>query len=324
MARVGTSSLYNLINQSTPMNPLRRIHHQLARTIQTHRDARIERKCMPQWFLMAGLRDAQARCAPDPAELIPIFPPEDRFWADPFTWSRGGRRHVFFEEYPFQTRLGRISVLELGPGLVPIAPARAVIDEPRHLSYPFLFDYQGQLYMVPESAGSRRIDLYRCIDFPYAWTWECTLMDGIKAADSTLFEHGGRWWLFCSAREGKVRMNESLFAFHAESPVSEHWTPHTANPLIRDYSCGRPGGRIFTDAGGRLIRPAQDSVPRYGFGLRLKMIDTLTPEHYAEQEIWRADARTSGDWHAMHHMDWHSGLLVMDAQRLLRKPALRS
>ena len=192
-----------------------------------------------------------------------------------------------------------------------------VVDEPRHLSYPFLFSFEGELYMVPESAASHRVDLYRCTDFPHAWTRMGTLMSGIQAADSTLFEHEGRWWLFCAARLGRTRLNESLLAFYADSPLSNRWTPHAGNPLIRDYSGGRPGGRIFRSDNGQLIRPAQSSVPRYGFGLCLNAILALSPNHYAERRIWAATGEASGGWRAMHHLDWHEGLMVMDAQRLI-------
>ena len=303
------------------MNRLGRIRQGLSRSLCKRLDARDERHGRPQWFLLAGRRGPEARCAPDPAGLTPVYPPGDRFWADPFAWSEDARRFVFFEEYPYATRVGRISVLELGSDLQPKGNAVPVIDEPRHLSYPFLFAYRDQLYMVPESAGSRRVDLYRCTRFPFEWAWERTLIDGIQAADATLFEHGGRWWLFCAARIGKARINESLFAFHADSPLSGRWVPHAGNPLVRDYSSGRPGGRIFQDGEGRLIRPAQDSVPRYGHGLRLQVVDLLTPERYAEHSIWSASGKASGGWRAMHHLDWHDGLLVMDAQRLVPIPS---
>lgn len=301
------------------MNPLRRLHHRLAREARKHLDRREELGRAQQWFLLAGWQDAESRCAPDPTRLTPILPPSDRFWADPFAWSQGGRHYIFCEEYPFETRCGRISVIPLGADLVPAGPAVPVIDEVRHLSYPFLFEYGASLYMVPESARSRRIDLYRCVEFPHRWILEHSLITGIEAADATLFEHDGRWWLFCAARQGKVRINESLFAFHAESPLSERWIPHPRNPLKRDYSGGRPGGRVFRKASGDLIRPAQDCVPRYGFGLVLNRIETLTPERYLERPIWRTSGAAAGGWRALHHLDWHDGLMAMDAQRLIPK-----
>jgi hypothetical protein len=297
---------------------LRRIGHGLARRLYTHLDALDRSRGRPQWFLLAGEVGSELLTVPNPSRLRPIFPPEDRFWADPFGWSEGGRRFVFLEEYPYETRRGRISVLELGNDLQPLGASVPVIDEPRHLSYPFLLESGGCLYMVPEAARSRRVDLYRCTRFPYEWTWDRTLIAGLEVADATLFEHEGRWWLFCAARLDGARLNESLFAFHADSPLSGDWVPHARNPLVRDLSRGRPAGRIFRDSSGRLIRPAQDSVPRYGYGFRLLAIDRLSPDSYEEHCIWHSTGKASGGWRAMHHLDWHDGLVVMDAQRLLR------
>ena len=302
------------------MNPITRMYQGLARGIQKRRDARAERASWPQWFLLAGLRERDDWCAPDPAGLTRLVPPPDRFWADPFAWSDAGRRFIYLEELPFQTGRGRISVLELGPNLNPLGPAIPVIDEDRHLSYPFLFRFAGDLYLVPESAASGRVDLYRCHDFPLGWTRVGTLLDGIPAADATLFEHQGRWWIFCSARLGKARVNNSLFAFHADSPLADRWTAHAGNPLVCDYARGRPGGRVFVDGRGRLLRPAQDSVPRYGYGLGLHEVLELTPERFTERRIWHATGAANGGWRAMHHLDWHDGLMVMDAQRLIPRP----
>jgi hypothetical protein len=295
----------------------RRLYQRLARALAKHRDARAERGHSPQWFLLAGRCPRADWPAPDPAGLTPLYPPPDRFWADPFAWAADGRHCVFMEEYPFASARGRISVLELGAGLAPLAPARPVIEEGHHLSYPFLFSHEGDLYMVPESSAARRVDIYRCTRFPLEWTRAGTLIAGLHAADATLFAHGGRWWLFCSARQGKTRLNDSLYAFHADSPLSDRWTPHAANPLVCDYAGARPAGRIFVDGQGRLIRPGQVSVPRYGQGLALHEVLELTPERYRERRIWQRTGAAAGGWRGLHHLDWHEGLMVMDAQRLI-------
>ena len=302
------------------MKALQQIRQRLARAWQKHRDERDERTRWPQWFLLAGQRERNAWCIPDPAHLTPLYPPADCFWADPFAWSQAGQRFIFMEEYPFHAGRGRISALELGADLKPLGPAVPVLDEDRHLSYPFLFSFQGDLYMVPESAAARRVDLYRCHRFPFGWTRAGTLLAGLQAADATLFEHQGRWWLLCSARLGRARLNDSLFAFHADSPLSDRWTPHTANPLVRDYAGARPAGRVFVDQSGRLLRPAQVSVPRYGYGLALNEVLELTPERFRERRIWAASGSASGGRRALHHLDWHEGLMVMDAQRLVPRP----
>ncbi|WP_051088767.1 glucosamine inositolphosphorylceramide transferase family protein [Lamprocystis purpurea] len=303
------------------MTPFKSIYQTLARGLQKRRDARVERTHWPQWFLLLGERERSHWSAPDPAGLKPLYPPADRFWADPFAWSEGGRRFIYLEEYPLHTARGRISALEIGADLEPLGPAVPVIDEERHLSYPFLFRFAGNLYLVPESAASRRVDLYRCDRFPFGWTRVGTLLADIQAADATLFEHQGRWWLFCSARQGKARLNNALFAFHADSPISDRWTAHPGNPLVLDYAGARPGGRVFVDDQGRLLRPVQHSVPRYGYGLGLNEVLELTPERFRERPVWHATGAAAGGWRALHHLDWHQGLMVMDAQRLIPRPA---
>lgn len=296
---------------------IRRLRQKRALAACKRRDRRAERHAWPQWFLLIGHVEPDTTAIPDPAHLTPILPPPDRFWADPFLWRRDGQLHVFVEELLRDRGVGCISVLQLGPDLQPTGPSRVVIEEERHLSYPFLFEYCGDLFMVPESAHSRQVDLYRCVRFPDRWERQHSLLTDIEAADATLFEHEGRWWLFCAARIGRVRTNESLFAYYADSPLSTHWTPHPANPLVRDFSRGRPAGRVVRNGDGRLIRPSQDCVPRYGYGLGLNLIETLSPEHFSEQRIWHATGESVGGWRAMHHLDRHAGMLVMDAQRLL-------
>ena len=273
----------------------------------------------PQWFLLAGFCDTNALSNPPVEQLSPVYPPADAFWADPFVWHRDGRHFVFFEEYPYATRRGRISVLELDDEARPKGPAMPVIEEPYHLSYPFLFEYRGGLYMVPEKKAARRVDVYRCVEFPGRWEFVKTLMSGVRIVDATLFEHEGRWWMFCAVKlkwKG-LRYDETLFAFHADNPLSSDWMPHPANPLVRDFSRGRPGGRIQRDGAGRLLRPSQDCVRRYGDGLNISEIILLTPNEYQERRLWHKSGEESGGWHGMHHLDWQQGLMVMDAQRLI-------
>lgn len=280
-------------------------------------DKKQEQGLIQQWFLLAG-RQAHDAGYPQPQHLQAIYPPNDRFWADPFLWSQDGRYFVFFEDFPYATWRGLISVLEIDEQGCQISASQPVIEEPYHLSYPFIFEYHNQLYMIPEKTEVKRIDLYRCVEFPHRWEFVHTLIDGIKAADSTLVEHEGRWWLFCGAKIGRTRINESLFAFYADSPLSQHWTPHPLNPLVRDLTRGRPAGRIYRNQQGQLLRPSQNCLRRYGYGIHLNHISQLSVTHYQEQSIWQMSGeQVHPDWRAMHHFDQHRCLVVMDAQRLL-------
>lgn len=279
---------------------------------------RREREEAYQWFLLAGYCAVDACRSPRPEALQPLYPPADRFWADPFAWRREGRYYVFFEEYPYATRRGHISVMELDGAAQPAGAPRPVIQEPYHLSYPCLFEFGGELYMIPEKKAARRVDLYRCVAFPDRWEVVRTWFKSARMVDCTVFEHGGRWWLFCSVKGQGLRYDETLLAYHAETPLTAEWTPHPGNPLVRDYSRGRCGGRVLRDSAGRLLRPSQDCVRHYGDGLNVSEITQLSLQHYAEQRLWHRAGEAAG-WHGLHHLDWHAGLMVMDAQRILRR-----
>ena len=94
-----------------------------------------------------------------------IIPPEDREWADPFIIEKNGKYYVFIEEVIFKNGKGHISVFELeqdGSHTIP----KIIIEKDYHLSYPFLFQDKDTLYMIPETSKNKRIELYRCIQFP--------------------------------------------------------------------------------------------------------------------------------------------------------------
>ena len=43
---------------------------------------------------------------------------------------------------------------------------KVVISNKYHMSYPFVFNYEGVCYMIPESAENGSLELYICHKFP--------------------------------------------------------------------------------------------------------------------------------------------------------------
>ena len=92
-------------------------------------------------------------------------PPLDRFWADPFVWFHKNKHYMFIEEVLYSTHRGRIICLTLDKEMN-IQSNQIVLERPYHLSYPFLFEYEDQLYMVPETKENNGVEVYRCTHFP--------------------------------------------------------------------------------------------------------------------------------------------------------------
>lgn len=279
------------------------------RLAQRIRGTLVERLTRDQWILLARFDDGFAG---EFWRYRRIEPPRDRFWADPFPIERGGRYYVFFEELPFATGKGYISAMELLPDGSHGTPVR-VLEEKHHLSYPFLLETGGELYMIPESKGGRCIPLYRCVEFPARWEKVMDLMDEVSAVDATVHFHEGRWWLMASVVEVEgAPASDELFVFHAERFPTREWTPHPMNPVVSDARRARPGGALFVHEG-RLYRPSQDCGPRYGWGINLNLVERLTPEEYAERPVTRGEPGWAGDVACVHTFNRAGRLHVIDA-----------
>jgi hypothetical protein len=213
----------------------------------------------------------------------------------------------------FAGNRGHISVIELDrDGRA--SESRRILERPYHLSYPFLFEHEGTLYMIPESGENQTVELYRCTDFPHGWEFVHNVMEGVRAYDTTLLHRDGRWWLFTTLveTEGSSSWDE-LFVFSSDSPLSREWTPHPRNPVISDCRSARPAGPIFEHRGA-LYRPSQNSSGRYGRGFNLGRIDVLDGDSYREEIVSRALPEWEDDLLATHTFSRSGDLHVIDAQ----------
>ena len=234
-----------------------------------------------QWVLLYSFRDTFSSSM---WRYRKIVPPKDRFWADPHVIQRDGRYFIFLEELPYATRRGHISVMEIdetGHWTEPVP----VLERPYHLSYPFIFEHEGSLFMIPESAENRTIELYKCEKFPHRWVFQMNLMEDVLAVDATLLQRDGKWWLFANVaeHEGSSPWDE-LFLFHASDFRTMDWTPHPLNPVISDCRSSRPAGCFF-EMDGRLYRPSQNCSVRYGYGFNLSEVQVLTETAYEEELV---------------------------------------
>lgn len=249
-------------------------------------------------------------------DFKPLSPPLDRFWADPFIWVHENISYLFIEELLYSTRRGRIACLTLDEEMN-IRSNQVVLERPYHLSYPFLFEHKEELYMIPETRENNGIELYRCTHFPDQWEFEKTLISNVHAVDATLVKAQGKWWLFANMEEDGSTW-DSLHLYYADHPLSDQWTPHPLNPIVKDIHSARPAGRIFLE-NGSLIRPSQDCSVRYGYALNFNRIVSLTETDYIEICEQSFEPPHQGNILAVHTFNNTAGLAVIDAKQRRRK-----
>jgi len=262
-----------------------------------------------QWIIFVGA--SKGYQALTWSGFKPLFPSRDRFWADPFVWQQDGKTYVFIEELLYSTNLGRIACLTLDQKMN-VLSNKTVLERPYHLSYPFLFEQDGQLYMMPETAQNNGIEIYRCVKFPDQWEYEKTIMRDVYAVDSTLLNSNGKWWLFTNIKKEGGSSWDALYLFYADHPLSEDWTPHPLNPIVKDIHTARPAGRIFLQESS-LIRPSQDCSARYGYAVNFNRIVSLSETDYAEVCEHTFKPPENGRILATHTYNDAAGLTTLDA-----------
>lgn len=287
--------------------------HFLAHTSVRKARALVEdRRRVPQWTI-AWRRGGKLDLAhPDPSSLREIACPRGHFYADPFLFHRDGTDWLFIEDLDYRRGKACISVMACGAD-GPIEPGRPVLKLPVHLSYPCVFEWEGQAYMIPETGEADRVSLFRARAFPGDWEFVCDLLTGYRPVDATLHPHDGRWFLFVNVRESDGSSLDELFLFHADTPLGP-FRPHPANPIVSDVRSARPGGRLF-ERDGRLIRPSQDSARGYGHSLVFNEVLQLDEKRYAERVLGRARPGWAKGVTACHTYASVGDLEVIDVQR---------
>ncbi|WBO20844.1 glucosamine inositolphosphorylceramide transferase family protein [Sphingomonas abietis] len=198
-----------------------------------------------------------------------------RYHADPFGLWRGNMLYVFTEKFDYRDAIGTISVSVFDSDLA-LVEQTSVLQEPWHLSYPFVFEADGETWLLPEAFQSGGLWLYRAMAFPYRWERAHRIELGHIPLDATPFHDGSRWWLFYAPafpERGRLSHLHAAWADRLEGP----WTDHPANPVLVDVNGARPGGTPLW-RGGVLHLPIQDCRGTYGAALRLLRFERLEPD----------------------------------------------
>lgn len=227
------------------------------------------------------------------------------FVADPFMIQKDGGWYMFFEVLNHDTQRGQIAFATSEDGLQ-WTYRNIILDEPFHLSYPYVFEWENEYYMIPETHQARSVRLYKARTFPQQWEFVKTLIKDAELADASPVFHNHHWWLFAGA--GQNWHSSELRLYHSKNLLGP-WIEHTKSPIVHGNShIARPAGRILTREG-KLYRLAQNCKPLYGQSVTAFEILQLTDIHYQEKTILRKPIlKASGkSWNSigMHHMDAH-------------------
>ncbi len=244
------------------------------------------------------------------------IPARDGFIADPFFWP-GRPEKILCEIYSHTTGLGRLAAVTLGPGgISEIEPV--AIAATGHLSYPFAWAEDGEVFCLPEMAASGRQVLCRLIP-GHAPVEVCVVAENTAMADPTLMRIDGTYWL--AYTDADIDPYNNLCLMHADR-LEGPWRAHAGNPVKIDARSSRPGGMPFR-IGDALFRPSQDCSRTYGGALVINRVRVCTAERYEEEAVvvlWPDPKGRYPD--GVHTLSFGNGMAVIDGKRISYHPAI--
>jgi len=278
-------------------------------------------------FWQAGIVNAPistlaATAQPDSWHQSVTWLPDPGPWcylADPFGLRRNGTTHVFVEAFDYRTKHAVIEHHEFGPQL-DWRGKSVVMSRPVHLSYPYLVQEHGEVFMIPESHQADEIALYRAHHFPLKWVRETALLPHVPGAEASVIKHGGLWWMFFTIVGPNARDQRELHVAYAQQ-LTGPWRRHPQNPILDDRRGARPGGTPFVKPDGSVILPVQDCSQTYGGALRFLQFTTLTPDSITFEPL--APRLTGSHFSPTHPDGCHTlaqcgDLTLVDTKRIVR------
>lgn len=251
-------------------------------------------------------------------QYIEILNPKGRFLADPFVFEHNNINYIFVEDFFYSDNKGRISVIKVEKNTYEFIDI--VLEEDFHLSFPFIFSEDGQIYMIPESYENRDIRLYKCVEFPHKWQLENILMFDVSAVDTIVIKRNHTWFMLtniCSA--GLDDHQSELHIFYSDNLMSNIWHPiDKGNPVIFNSLKSRNGGLFYHN--GKTYRVNQvHGHAHYGKSFDINEIVHLSKNKYEENKILSINANFKNDIIATHHFSANENIAAIDFTRYQRK-----
>ena len=218
-------------------------------------------------------------CDPLPAlgegDYIRLPEQPGTWYADPLLFHHEGKRWLFCEAFDMAAGKGDIAVIDLTDPRHPGTP-KTVLTESFHLSFPTVFEWNGDIWMIPETGTNHSLNLYRCKQFPDQWELARSFSTGDQElADTILLDiRPGGLSLLCS----QVKAENGLYTRYRRYDLRVDEQAEGGFALEEDETFGlehrtydlgaRNAGPLFRWAG-QTVRPAQVST-KVDYGVYLQ------------------------------------------------------
>jgi hypothetical protein len=239
------------------------------------------------------------------------------FIADPFFIKEKDTFYIFFEHQKKQPN-AVVSLITSVDGLN-YSYRGTVLKEKFHLSYPQVFKYKNDFFMIPETKRANSILLYKSHNFPFNWKIHDTLVKNVRLKDPSIYLSDSLNVIVASDD------NMNMFMYSADSLFS-NWKLHM-KPVVSFGTESRPGGRFFIQ-NNKLHLPIQNSTHGYGYGVSIYEFNFDKHHNYTIKKVKPLFLKSIDSIeelsHGMHHfdiqeIDGNKKYYVFDGNSILNK-----
>lgn len=202
-----------------------------------------------------------------------------RYWAaDPFLFEHLGTTYLFYEWFDLVTKKGSLaySVID-NEGCA--GKAHVIIKAKTHFSFPFVFELNGEICILPETSAKTNLELYVATDFPDKWEKRIVLRENFLCCDSIVFSKDDHCYILSSAlfqppKEGTL---QSCYVKNILFSLKDNQLHLIEDECgIGDYGIRNAGRMIYRDQ--EMFRVGQIcSDHQYGKGIALWKVNSIHP-----------------------------------------------
>lgn len=237
-------------------------------------------------------------------------PRKNCYFADPFIIKTKKDTYIFFEWYSYPKGKADLSVALKSENF---KKYHKLTNFKEHRSYPYIFEYEGYIYCLPEANQTKQVVLYRFDEEKLTLEKESVLLEGFPIVDATLHHHNGKWFMFLVNQKNSHTHLDIYYSENLRGPYKSH----ELNPVMIDCSKARPAGKIFSFEG-KTIRPSQNCTEHYGQSITLEEIDLLTEKQFKTKEFGRILPINNSDYDkGIHTINSDDNIVVFDGKRFV-------
>lgn len=200
--------------------------------------------------------------------------------ADPFVVRDKNKYYIFYEELT-QKKYAKgadIAVLESADG-ISWKRLGVALRELFHLSFPNVFQWKGEWYMMPEADACGELRIYKAKAFPMKWEVYTTPIKGQIYADPMIFFKDEIIYLWYNTYID----NDELRLLTAKD-LKGPWSVHPASPIRKEGNDTRPSGSVYAIKD-ELYYFVQNHSEGYGTGVIAYQIDKLSLQIFADHKL---------------------------------------